>query len=126
MGVPRLFRWLVERYPLLLRSSEATPQPVIGTYQMQLINQDNLYLDFNGIVHKCSHSDEETSSVERSEKEIMFAVFGCIERIFGVVKPKKLLYIAVDGKKLFSSDCLPFMNTLRSNFCRSEKNSISL
>ena len=38
MGVPRLFRLLVERYPLLLRDVAGNPVPAF----------DNLYLDFNG------------------------------------------------------------------------------
>ncbi len=38
MGVPRLFRLLVERYPLLLRDAAKHTAP----------DFDNLYLDFNG------------------------------------------------------------------------------
>ena len=59
---------------------------------------DNLYLDFNGIVHKCSHADEDSPLIARTEKEIMFAVFGYIERLFSIAKPKKVLFIAIDGK----------------------------
>jgi 5'-3' exoribonuclease 2 len=54
-------------------------------------------LDFNGIIQKCSHADEDTPLVAKTEKEIIFAVFGHIERLFSIAKPQKVLFIAVDG-----------------------------
>jgi 5'-3' exoribonuclease 1 len=39
MGVPRLFRLLAERFPLILRDCDAAMNPEF----------DNLYLDFNGV-----------------------------------------------------------------------------
>jgi 5'-3' exonuclease len=40
MGIPRLFRLLVERYPLILQNASDLPFPSF----------DNFYLDFNGEV----------------------------------------------------------------------------
>ena len=45
MGVPKFYRWLSERYPMLNYSCDAGNVPII----------DNLYLDMNGVIHNCSH-----------------------------------------------------------------------
>eukprot|EP00127_Corallochytrium_limacisporum_P003611 Clim_evm94s150 gene=Clim_evmTU94s150 len=88
MGVPRLFRWLVERYPMILRDANQIPSPAF----------DCLYLDFNGVVHNCAYeSDAEGNTVARSEEEVMQAVFAYIELLFTIARPTQLLYIAVDG-----------------------------
>lgn len=48
MGVPNLYRWLSERYPLINRPvDESMPMPEV----------DNFYLDANGILHKSTHGD---------------------------------------------------------------------
>ena len=38
MGVPKLFRWLVERYPLLLRPADNFPSPSFGIIYSFLVN----------------------------------------------------------------------------------------
>ena len=38
MGVPRLYKMLVERYPLIMRGAQEPPVPEF----------DNFYIDFNG------------------------------------------------------------------------------
>ncbi|XP_003380231.1 5'-3' exoribonuclease 1 [Trichinella spiralis] len=75
MGVPRFFRWLSERYPGL---SQLVVESQIPSY-------DNLYLDFNGIIHNCSHPNSPD------------ATFRCTEGLFQLIKPRKVLFIAVDG-----------------------------
>eukprot|EP00045_Choanoeca_perplexa_P011245 m.118141 g.118141 ORF g.118141 m.118141 type:complete len:1458 (-) comp15562_c0_seq1:189-4562(-) len=86
MGVPRLFRLLVERYPLILRSTEDHPMPEF----------DNFYLDFNGIVHTCTHGNRADDRV-KSQTEMMMDLFSVIEALFDTIRPRKLLYIAIDG-----------------------------
>jgi len=33
----------------------------------------------------------------KNEDEMMLAIFECIDRLFRIVRPRKLLYMAVDG-----------------------------
>lgn len=89
MGVPKFYRWLSERYPLI--------NQIISDGSM-LPDIDNFYLDMNGIIHSCSHPNNEDVSKSLSTREIMLALFRYVDRVVSViVKPKKLLFIAVDG-----------------------------
>ena len=88
MGIPKFFRWLSARYPDLLI-------PV----KTQDLSVDNFYLDMNGIIHNCSHpNDNGGVSVALSIDEMMLAIFTYIDRcVLEIIKPRKLLYLAVDG-----------------------------
>ena len=55
----------------------------------------NLYLDFNGIVHPCSHP--EGKAAPASESEMMMEIFKYTERVVNMVRPRRLLYVAIDG-----------------------------
>ena len=58
---------------------------------------DNLYLDMNGIIHTCSHSND--FELEAGEKDEDMARKMCteVEKLFNVVKPKKNFVLCVDG-----------------------------
>ncbi|CAK5283845.1 unnamed protein product [Mycena citricolor] len=58
---------------------------------------DNLYLDFNGIIHNCSHPNDEDAHFRLSEEQIFTSIFGYVDHLFGKIKPKKLFFMAVDG-----------------------------
>uniref|UniRef100_A0A0R3S7I2 XRN_N domain-containing protein n=1 Tax=Elaeophora elaphi TaxID=1147741 RepID=A0A0R3S7I2_9BILA len=58
---------------------------------------DNLYLDMNGIIHGCSHPDDEDVSFRISEEQIFRDIFNYIDFLFGIIKPKKVFFMAVDG-----------------------------
>ncbi|CAG9538790.1 unnamed protein product [Cercopithifilaria johnstoni] len=87
MGVPKFYRWISERYPCL---SEVI-------HDEQIPEFDNLYLDMNGIIHGCSHPDDEDVSFRISEMEIFRDIFSYIDFLFGIIKPKKVFFMAIDG-----------------------------
>lgn len=89
MGVPKFYRWLSERYPQI-------NQILSGT--TILPEFDNLYLDMNGIIHACTHPNEDTLANSLTNREMMLAIFRYIDHIVTeIVKPKKILFMAIDG-----------------------------
>eukprot|EP00601_Ochromonadales_sp_CCMP2298_P019894 CAMPEP_0173311838 /NCGR_PEP_ID=MMETSP1143-20121109/23769_1 /TAXON_ID=483371 /ORGANISM="non described non described, Strain CCMP2298" /LENGTH=213 /DNA_ID=CAMNT_0014253907 /DNA_START=100 /DNA_END=737 /DNA_ORIENTATION=+ len=90
MGVPKFFRWVAERYPCIL--ANAPPGPI----EPESSFVDNLYLDMNGIIHQCSHTDAAVADAI-SFNAIVALVCAEVERVFNMVQPRRLLYIAVDG-----------------------------
>ena len=87
MGVPKFFRWLAERYPLLQQQCAGSALPDI----------DNLYLDMNGVIHNCSHGAGTDVNTRMSEDEMMSKVFAYLDHLFRMTRPNKLLYMAIDG-----------------------------
>ena len=62
---------------------------------------DNLYLDLNGIVHNCIHGNDpkKHEHVSRLESldEVWVNIMKAIDEIIHIVKPRKLIFLAVDG-----------------------------
>ncbi|KAF3766025.1 hypothetical protein M406DRAFT_351282 [Cryphonectria parasitica EP155] len=105
MGIPAAFRWLSNKYPKII-SPVIEDQPVtmddgtvipVDTTQPNPNGEefDNLYLDMNGIVHPCSHPEDRPPP--KDEEEMMVEVFKYTDRVVNMVRPRKLLMIAVDG-----------------------------
>lgn len=104
MGVPTFFKWLSVKYPKILVDAKE-PQTLQGDGQFgppdpsELLDEnpngefDNLYLDMNGIIHPCCHPEDADSPT--SEEEMFHAVFDYIDRLIGIVRPRKLLYMAI-------------------------------
>lgn len=102
MGVPALFRWLSQKYPKIISPViEELPQEIDGGEvpvdatrpNPNGEEMDNLYLDMNGIVHPCSHPEDRPPPA--TEEEMMLEVFKYTERVVNMVRPRKLLMIAV-------------------------------
>ncbi|KAF5348594.1 hypothetical protein D9756_009692 [Leucocoprinus leucothites] len=77
---------LSERYPLVSQLIEGNKIPEF----------DNLYLDFNGIIHQCSHPIDDPK-LRITEDQIFLSIFLYIDHLFNKIRPQKLFYIAVDG-----------------------------
>ena len=65
---------------------------------------DNLYLDLNGIVHNCIHGNdaklhEKVSKLatEGNFDEVWVNIMKAIDEIVHTVKPRGVLFLAVDG-----------------------------
>ncbi|KAL1753974.1 exonuclease II [Schizophyllum commune] len=86
-GIPKFFRYISERYPL---ASQLIQENKIPEF-------DNLYLDFNGIIHNCSHPNDGDAHFRMSEEQIFTGIFSYVDHLFSKIKPKKLLFLAVDG-----------------------------
>ncbi|KAF8211396.1 XRN 5'-3' exonuclease N-terminus-domain-containing protein [Mycena galopus ATCC 62051] len=109
MGVPALFRWLSKKYPKIIYSVEEEEDIQVPAQDgstisipvnMSLPNPngkefDNLYLDMNGIVHPCTHP--EGRPAPETEEEMMIEIFKYTERVVNMIRPRKLLFMAIDG-----------------------------
>ncbi|KAF9535221.1 hypothetical protein CPB83DRAFT_843214 [Crepidotus variabilis] len=109
MGVPALFRWLSKKYPKIILPVEEEEETkmkaedgeeVVVPLNMALPNPngvefDNLYLDMNGIVHPCTHP--EGKPAPETEQEMMLEIFSYTERVVNMIRPRKLLFMAIDG-----------------------------
>ena len=88
LGVPKFFRWLTERFPQInLR--------VKGGRRVAEI--DNFYLDMNGIIHTCTHGDGIRPGQVMTEEQQFEAIFEYTERLVSIARPRKVLYLAIDG-----------------------------
>ena len=83
MGVPSFFRWVSLRYPRCVAPDDGT------------LECDNLYLDMNGIIHPCFHP--ESGPQPKTEEEVFVLILKRVEALIAVAKPRRLVYLAVDG-----------------------------
>lgn len=51
----------------------------------------------------------------KNEDEMMVAIFECIDRMFSIVRPRRLLYMAIDGVVRISNTFVRLSATLINN-----------
>eukprot|EP01038_Epipyxis_sp_PR26KG_P011255 gene11255-15103_t len=91
MGVPKFFRWATDRYPGILSK-------VIFDLNEDVPGVDNFYLDMNGLIHQCSHVDSELTLLdENTIDKIMQKILNELNNLVTIIRPKYVLYIAIDG-----------------------------
>jgi 5'-3' exoribonuclease 2 len=87
MGVPAFFKWLTGKYGKILENENIEKR--------RNHNYDNLYIDMNGLIHPCSHPEDQPPP--SSEDEMFTNISKYVDRIFEAVQPQHLLFLAMDG-----------------------------
>lgn len=103
MGVPTFFRWVCVRYPKVVRDTiEREPVEMDGRMVPVDLDEDapngefdNMYLDMNGIIHPCCRPED--GPAPEDEEHMYENIFLYLDRLFRIVRPKKLVYMAIDG-----------------------------
>ena len=104
MGVPTFYRYIHEKFPKAVRDYiEVMPDGLEAATEADWsaepnpngIEVDNLYLDFNGIVHNATHPEDRPAP--SGFDAMMLEVFRRVDRIVLAARPRRLLYLALDG-----------------------------
>ncbi|XP_066336433.1 5'-3' exoribonuclease 4-like isoform X1 [Miscanthus floridulus] len=96
MGIPSFYKWVVNKYPSVISPAKEEPEECPdGIY-------DNLYVDMNCIIHCCFHpQDLMHADIDvcppMTVSEVFESMFEYMDRLFRIVRPTRLLYLAVDG-----------------------------
>jgi hypothetical protein len=76
---------------------------------------DNLYLDMNGIIHNCTHGNDPGTKL--TETQMIVKVFNYLEKLFQIVQPQKLLFMAIDGARaraVYAASCQQWQDVISS------------
>mmetsp|Transcript_25718 Transcript_25718/g.56399 ORF Transcript_25718/g.56399 Transcript_25718/m.56399 type:complete len:788 (+) Transcript_25718:196-2559(+) len=108
-GIPKMFRWLTDQYPDIInnRLEEGLAEDIAV---------ENFYLDMNGIIHPCTHGNNDSEFIYLDETAMFKKIFLYVDRLYKMVQPNQVLYLAVDGTAPRAK-----MNQQRSRRFRSAK-----
>lgn len=105
MGVPAFFRWLSLACPKVVQPARSK-QELEGLLENHNEDEeipgspeiDCLYLDMNGLIHPCSHPTSDTDiPPPKNEAEMHENIKEYIDMLMELVRPRKVLYMAIDG-----------------------------
>jgi 5'-3' exoribonuclease 2 len=97
-------RWLSLKYPKIITDLLEKRNQVIGGEEIPLnlsepnpngVEYDNLYVDMNGLIHPCSHPEDREAPL--TEADMYLNVTKYVDRLFAAVRPRRLLFLAIDG-----------------------------
>ncbi|KAL8160345.1 hypothetical protein V2J09_001882 [Rumex salicifolius] len=97
MGIFGFYSWLVKKYPKVVTNAIQETTTDATSPNPNGFEFDNLYLDMNGIIHPCFHPDDLDDVHPTSFEEVFTSVLEYVDRLFNIVRPRKLLYLAIDG-----------------------------
>ena len=103
----------MDLYPLVLTQSISDALP--SRDDKGHVQVDNFYLDMNGIIHTCTHANND-KLMALNEKEMFQRIFSYTDRLYKLVRPSTLMFLAVDGVAPRAK-----MNQQRSRRFRSSK-----
>ncbi|SBT76951.1 exonuclease, putative [Plasmodium ovale] len=86
-GIPRMYKWLTSYYP--------TVREELITEKKQK-EVDIFYIDMNGVIHHCTHANKDELPLY-DEHELFSNILQYLKNLFFLIKPKRLVYIGVDG-----------------------------
>ncbi|BAM39333.1 5'-3' exoribonuclease 1 [Theileria orientalis strain Shintoku] len=86
-GVPRLYGWMMENF-----SKMRIPLQDSDIYG----KVDYFYVDMNAVIHAATHGNV-SPSLMMEDQQRMRRIVTALLKIFKLVKPKKMMYIGVDG-----------------------------
>mmetsp|Transcript_36086 Transcript_36086/g.90097 ORF Transcript_36086/g.90097 Transcript_36086/m.90097 type:complete len:1158 (+) Transcript_36086:81-3554(+) len=104
MGVPAFFKWLSTKYPKIVVDVLEEHQQWLEGQRVPVdtsqpnpngIEFDNLFLDMNGIIHPASHPEDRPAP--KTEDDMYLCIAEYLERVFACARPRKLLFMAIDG-----------------------------
>ena len=99
MGVPSFYRWLHEKFGKCITEYVEPAVPLDTDWSAAPnpngVEFDCVYLDFNGLVHACTHPQDRPAP--ESEEEMLLEVFRLVDRLVLAARPRRLLYLALDG-----------------------------
>ena len=115
MGVPTFFRWLTLRNPKIVLDCDEPQQDEHSTNP----SIDNFYIDMNGLIHPSCNPQDNSVRHPSSFEEQCENVFDYIDKLMNVVRPTKLVFMAIDGVAPRAK-----MNQQRSRRFRAAKESL--
>ena len=71
-GIPKMFRWLTDQYPNINKRIND------GLHVDRQV--DNFYLDMNGIIHPCTHGNNNDEIIVLDETAMFKKIFGYVDR----------------------------------------------
>ena len=77
-----------------------------------LVVSDCLYLDMNGIVHVATHGPGTDPTKPLEENEAMVRVFKYIDKVVRLGRPKRMLYMCLDGKTITIANTITITITI--------------